>query len=182
MDVAQEMARRSHDALEQPQMSRIRTSLAGAPAAVRHLLVEVSLIEALDDEGSRALRADDRGLHNREIDAPSIPSFIRSVGRTTMLRSPAGRRREPPGARLAALMRRKPLAPPVQVEPGLELHARANLMSERRFVASALDLARPRRRLGDVSDHLAHILLLRFECYVGLRDDADESIVFVDDR
>jgi len=99
-------------------MNRIRTSLAGPPAAVRHLLAEVSLTEALDDEGSRALRADDRGLHNREIDAPSIPSFIRSVGRTTMLRSPAGRRREPPGARLAALMRRKPWPHPFKWSQG----------------------------------------------------------------
>jgi len=43
-------------------MSRIRTVLLGAPAAVRHLLAEVVLIESLDDGGSRALRAADRGV------------------------------------------------------------------------------------------------------------------------
>ena len=85
------------------------------------------------------------------------------------------------GRSVVALMRRKPWLHQFRWSQGEDLYDRA---PQRRaaFRTSTLDLARPRRRLGDVSDHLAYILLLRFECYVGLRDDADESIVFVDDR
>lgn len=60
MDVAQEMARRSHDALEQPQMRGFEPVLRGRQLLSGTFWSRLSLIESLDDGGSRALRADDR--------------------------------------------------------------------------------------------------------------------------
>jgi len=45
-----------------------------------------------------------------------------------------------------------------------------------------LHLPRPLGRLGDLSDHLAHGLVLRFERDIGLGHHANEPILIVDDR
>lgn len=45
-----------------------------------------------------------------------------------------------------------------------------------------LHLPRPLGRLGDLSDHLAHGLVLRFERYIGLGYHANEPILIVHDR
>jgi len=45
-----------------------------------------------------------------------------------------------------------------------------------------LQLPRPLGRLGDLSDHLAHRLVLRFERYIGLGYHANEPILIVHDR